>query len=197
MAMDPINYDSYFWQNKLVRLRAMQEADWEAHYLNGFDSEARRLLQYEIELPPTASEAKASMAKFLDFAPGTGRLMFGIEALDGNAVGGLNLNSIDERNGTFSVGMQIHRDQRGKGYGTAAMRILLRYAFYERRLNKYYGHVLEGNLASAAMLKKLGCLEEGRRTDMVHTEGRYHGIVLFGLTRKEFERIEPPSMTPR
>lgn len=89
------------------------------------------------------------MESFIDFKTGTGRIMFTIENLNGENVGGVNLNSIDERNGTFSIGMQIDRDHRGKGYGTAAMRIVLRYAFFERRLNKYYGHVLEGNIASA------------------------------------------------
>ncbi len=185
-----IDYSAYFWQDDLVRLRAMREDDWERHFLNRFDSEARRLLQTEIELPPTMSEAKALVAKFVDFAPGTGRLMFVIETLDGKVVGGLNLNSIDERNGTFSIGMQIDRNHRGRGYGTAAMRILLRYAFHERRLNKYHGWILEGNIASATMLKKLGCVEEGLRSEMVYTDGRYLDTILFGLTRKEFDAKE-------
>jgi len=42
--------------------------------------------------------------------------MFTIENLDSENIGALNLNSIDERNGTFSIGMQIDRDHRGKGY---------------------------------------------------------------------------------
>lgn len=112
--------------------------------------------------------------------------MFTITTLDDHSVGGVNLNSIDEKNGTFSVGMQIDRDHRGKGYGTAAMRLVLQYAFLERRLNKYYGSVLEGNIASAQMLKKLGCVEEGRRRQMVYSQGRYYDELLFGLTKSEF-----------
>lgn len=188
--MKTINYENYFWQDDLVRLRAIQESDWEDSYRNRFDSKAGRLLQYEIELPPTISEEKTSIAKYVDFAPETNRLMFAIETLDGKSVGGLNLNSIDERNGTFSIGMQIHCDQRGKGYGTAAMRVLLKYAFFERRLNKYYGSILKGNIASEKMLLRLGCRIEGTRKEMVFAEGRYQDIVLFGLTRKEFEHSE-------
>jgi RimJ/RimL family protein N-acetyltransferase len=189
--MREINYDNYFWQNELVRLRAMEEADWEDHYFNRFDTPARRLLNYEVELPPTVTEAKDTMAQFAQFRPGTGRLMFTITKLDGESVGGINLNSIDEKNGTFSIGMQIDRDHRGMGYGTAAMLIVLRYAFYERRLNKYYGSVLEGNIASASMLKKLGCVAEGRRRQMVYSQGRYYDEILFGLTRSEFEKNYP------
>ena len=43
--------------------------------------------------------------------------MFVVETLDGNAIGGINLNSIDEKNGTFSIGGQIYPNERGKGYG--------------------------------------------------------------------------------
>jgi RimJ/RimL family protein N-acetyltransferase len=167
----------------------MEEGDWEGHYYNRFDTPARRLLQYEVELPPTITEAKACNELFRDFSPASGRIMFTIENLNGEVIGGINLNSIDEKNGTFSIGMQIDRDHRGKGYGTAAMRIVLRYAFFERRLNKYYGSVLDGNLASAAMLKKLGCQEEGRRRQMVYTDVRYFDEILFGLTKDEFQVV--------
>ena len=159
------------------------KGDWEGHYFNRFDTPARRLLNYEVELPPTYTEAEEFVTNFRDFS-GTGRIMFTIENLDGENIGGININSIDERNGTFSIGMQIDRDHRGKGYGTAAMKIILNYAFLERRLNKYYGSVLEGNITSATMLKKLGCFEEGRRCQMVYTEGKYHDEILFGLTKE-------------
>lgn len=192
--MRQIVYDKFFWQNELVRLRAMEESDWEDHYYNRFDTPARRLLNYEVELPPTETEAKDLITRFGDFRPGTGRIMFTITTLDGQSVGGINLNSIDAKNGTFSIGVQIDRDHRGKGYGTAAMEIVLRYAFYERRLNKYYGSVLEGNIASATMLRKLGCVEEGRRRQMVYTQGRYYDEILFGLTRSEFEKRYPPGL---
>lgn len=184
--MKPIIYDNYYWRDDLVCLRAIEEGDWESHYYNRFDTPARRLLNYEVELPPTVDEARAFVERFSGFAQDSGRIMFTIENLDGEIVGGVNLNSIDEKNGTFSIGMQIDRDHRGKGFGTAAMRLVLRYAFYERRLNKYYGSVLEGNIASAAMLKKLGCREEGRRRQMVYTDGRYLDEIIFGMTMEEF-----------
>ena len=184
--MREIDYSTYFWQNDLVRLRASSESDWEMHYYNRFDTPARLLLQYEVELPPTEAEAKNTTNRYANFNTDSGRIMFTIETLDGRNVGGINLNSIDERNGTFSIGMQIDRDFRGKGYGTAAMRIVLNYAFFERRLNKYYGSTLENNLASQAMLKKLGCRQEGVRKAMVYSGGRYLNEILFGLLKEDF-----------
>ncbi|PWW36756.1 MULTISPECIES: GNAT family N-acetyltransferase [Paenibacillus] len=184
--MREINYSDYFWQDDKVRLRALREEDWEDHYYNRFDSPARRLLECEVELPPTNAEAKKFTEAFSDFSLDRGRIMFTIENMDGENVGGLNLNSIDERNGTFSIGIQIDRDHRGKGYGTRAIRILLKYAFFERRLNKFNDSVLEGNEPSAAMMRKLGCVQEGVRRQVIYTDGKYQDMILFGLTKDEF-----------
>ena len=184
--MRNINYDSYFWQDGDIRLRAVEPEDWESHYINRFDTPARRLLEYSVELPPTISEARQFAEAHADFPANSGRLMFTIESVDGKNLGGTNLNSIDERNGTFSIGIQIDREHRGKGYGTRAMRILFRYAFLERRLNKFYVSVLDDNEASARMLKRLGCMEEGVQRQVVYTDGKYHDIILFGLTKDEY-----------
>jgi len=184
--MQAIDYTNYYWQNELVRLRAVQPDDWEHNFQMEFDSVARRKLNYEQELPPTEANRRAATELYADFKPESGRLMFVIETLEGKAVGGFNLNSIDERHGTFSIGMQIAPEECGKGYGTAAMRILLRYAFDERRLHKYHGSVIEGNIASATMLKKLGCVQEGVRKEQIYMQGRYWDELLFGLTAEMF-----------
>ncbi|WP_068617717.1 GNAT family N-acetyltransferase [Paenibacillus tuaregi] len=182
--MRNIDYNNYFWQDEVIRLCAIQPEDWEGHYINRFDTPARRLLECAVELPPTVSEAKAFAENFSEFS--SNRLMFTIESLDGENVGGVNLNSIDERNGTFSLGIQIDRDYRGKGYGTRAVHILLKYAFFERRLNKFNDYVLEGNEASAAMLRNVGCIQEGVRRQVFYTNGRYYDSILFGLTKDEY-----------
>lgn len=194
--MRSILYDRYFWQDDLVRLRAVRPEDWEAHYYNRFDTPARLLLDAMVELPPTETEARQFADEWGDFANASSRLMFSIETLDGEYVGGLNLSGIDERHGTFGIGIQVDRDHRGKGYGTAAMRILLRYAFFERRLHKFNDAVLEGNVASARMMEKLGCVREGVRREVVYANGRYFDEILFGMTADEFRAANPVTGAP-
>lgn len=195
--MKEIIYSNYYWQDEEIRLRAIEPEDWEGFYYNRFDTPARRLLECAVELPPTMTEAKSFVEKFSAFSTNNGRIMFTIESLNGENVGGINLNSIDERNGTFSIGIQIDRDHRGKGYGTRAVRILLRYAFYERRLNKFNDSVLEGNEASATMMRKLGCIQEGVRRQVIYTDGKYHDLILFGLTKDEFIENEKDNQRGR
>ncbi|MBU3175509.1 GNAT family N-acetyltransferase [Clostridium estertheticum] len=184
--MREIAYDNYFWQESGIRLRAMKIEDSEVQYHNRFDTDARRLVDYEVELPPTSEECNKFAETFANFAPGTGRLMFTIESLEGENIGSLNINGIDERNGTFGIGMQVDRDYRGKGYGTSAMIILLRYAFLERRLNKFNVSIFDGNIGSSTMLKKLGCKQEGIRRQVIYTNGKYVDEIFFGLTKDEF-----------
>jgi len=181
-----VDYSNYFWQDGEVRLRAIQPEDWESDYINKFDTPSRRLLECAIELPPTIVEAKTFVDKNADFSSTNRRIMFTIENIEGQCVGGINLNSIDERNGTFSIGIVIYKEYQGKGYGTTAMRILLKYAFFERRLNKFNDAVLEGNDGSAKMMKKLGCVQEGVRRKVIFTNGQYLDMILFGLTKDEF-----------
>jgi RimJ/RimL family protein N-acetyltransferase len=180
----------YFWQDDTLRLRAIRPDDWEAHYANRFDTPARRLLEAEVELPPTETEAHQFAEEWADFRSTSHRIMFTIESLAGDNLGGINLNSVDERHGTFSIGLQIDRGHRGHGYGTRAMRILLRYAFCEGRLHKFNAAVMEGNTASIRMLEKLGCRAEGVRRQVHFTQGRYVDDILYGLTRDEFARTD-------
>ncbi len=184
--MKDIKYNHYFWQDDNIRLRSMQEGDWESYYYNRYDTPGRRLVNYVIDLPPTVEEAQNFANSFKDFLNESEKIMFTIEDHNGENLGAINLNSIDERNGTFSIGLLIDQDHRSKGYGTSAMTLVLNYAFYERRLNKYHGSVLEGNIGSATMLKKVGCQQEGIRTQMVYTDNKYHDIILFGLTKEQF-----------
>lgn len=184
--MREINYSNYFWQDEKVRLRAIQAEDWEGYYINRYDTPARRLLECAVELPPTIAEAMKFTETYSNFSSQNQRIMFTIENLNGENVGGINLNSIDEKNGTFSIGIQIDRDYRGKGYGTRAVKILLKYAFFERRLNKFNDYVLEGNVNSAKMMKTLGCTQEGVRRNVIYTNGQYLDVILFGLTKDEF-----------
>ncbi|GIP45390.1 N-acetyltransferase [Paenibacillus sp. J45TS6] len=184
--MREIDYTDYFWQDEKVRLRAIQEEDWESCYISDFDTPARILLECAVELPPTILGAKKFVEDNANFTSTNGRIMFTIENLDGDSIGGINLNSINERNGTFSIGIVIDKEYRGKGYGTSAMKILLKYAFLERRLNKFNDYVLEGNVGSAQMMRKLDCIQEGVRRQVVYVNGKYLDFILFGLTKDEF-----------
>jgi len=181
-----IDYSNYYWQNEKVRLRRATAEDWDAFYINYYDSEARFFLDNEIELPLDEGGAKAHWAEFVESTAKSRNFIFTIENLDGEKVGSAYLNSINERNGTFGLGMIVDGKARGKGYGQAALRLILNYAFNERRLHKYNAFVVEGNIGSATMLTRVGCKLEGVIRETIYHNGKHWNQVHYGMTAKEF-----------
>lgn len=181
--MGEIIYDNYYWQNDLVRLRPWSEDDWEWMYCTGFDSSLSRLASYKVDLPPTVSGSKEYSKKVENFAINDCSIVFAIETLASIHVGRVILVLDDDRHGTFGFGVRIASEYQGKGYGTSAMKILINYAFMEKRLNKCSSNVLEGNEPSIKMHEKLGFDQEGVFKQNIFTNGRYYDELFFGLTR--------------
>lgn len=176
----------YFWEGCRVRLRAVSEADTRIWLEAQYDSETVRLLD-GITLPATELDRVRFFEKWGEFRGRDELIMFTIETLDGEVVGGVNINSINHRAGTFCVGSVIHRQHRGRGFFEEAKRIVLRYCFYELRLQKYNATTLETNEAMVRHFTRIGAQPEGRRRRDEFTNGRYYDNLMYGLTREEFE----------
>jgi hypothetical protein len=77
-----IVYNTYFWQDEAIRLRAIAPDDWESCYVNAYDTPARRFLECAIELPPTILGAKKFTEENADFSSTNRRIMFAIPSSD-------------------------------------------------------------------------------------------------------------------
>ena len=175
-------YNKYYWQNDKVRLRAMQPED--CNYAEKLDSKTWSMASQEMALPPvkkTTADSNSEITMDKD------KPVFSIENLDGDYVGHIQFNSIDERHGTFEIGVSIWRNHKQKGYAKAAVKILLAYAFDERRLNKCNVDCIECNEASIALWKSLGFQQEGVVRDEFFMNGTFHNKVLFGLKASEYK----------
>jgi RimJ/RimL family protein N-acetyltransferase len=189
MEFEP--YSGYFWQGDKVRLRAMQIEDVHKKLREYTDSEARAWLQLGMDLPPVSREAYVEMIKpYLDFKEKSPVLSFSIESLDGEYVGWINLHSKSERRGTFGFGISIFREYRRKGYAEEAVRILLRYCFYELRMQKCNSACIEINEGSIRLHQKIGFQQEGRIRQNIYLNGKFYDDLLWGLLREEFDENE-------
>jgi len=185
-----VDYSHYFWQGEQLRLRPLRIEDAEQSFMNSLDSPSRQFLQLGIELPTSVEILKSTLEKYVGCKDADGVILFAIENHEGVNVGGISLHSRDQKNGTFSFGIVIDREHRSKGYAEDAVRILLRYGFWERRYQKCNSACVHTNEASIRLHNKLGFVEEGRRRRQVFFSGEYHDDVLFGLTREEFDAQE-------
>lgn len=184
---------NYFWQGTKVRLRPFTIADAEQSYLNALDSPARQVLQLGIELPTSVEAERKDLENYANCKDVEGVVIFAIETLAGELVGGISWHSRSPKNGTFSFGIGIYAGHRKNGYAEDATRILLRYSFFERRFQKCNSACTHNNLASIRLHQKLGFLEEGCRRRQVYMNGQFYGEILFGLTKEEFEANEKNS----
>jgi RimJ/RimL family protein N-acetyltransferase len=88
-------------------------------------------------------------------------------------------------NGYLRLGIGAAED-RGKGYGTQALRMLLRIAFAELNLFRVSALVPEYNTAAIALLKKFGFVEEVRRRQSVERDAKRWDLLVFGLLQEEW-----------
>lgn len=109
-----------------------------------------------IELPTSIELQRSLLEKYVGCKNADGVIVFAIETLEGVNVGGISLHSRNEKNGQFSFGISISRERRRNGYAEEAVRILLRYGFWEQRYHKCNSVCVHTNKDAIALHKKLG-----------------------------------------
>ena len=182
--------DRYYWQGERVRLRPMHMDDvnlWLEEEQS--DSEAVRFLSAGMTLPKSAHDAKEFGERYAEFNNRDERIMFSIETLDAELIGGINIHSMDQKNGTFETGSRIYSAYRGREYGFEAKLLVLRYAFHELRFQKYNIRCVDNNEPMVHHAQRLGCQQEGRIRRHIYMDGRHHDELIFGLTREEFDDL--------
>jgi RimJ/RimL family protein N-acetyltransferase len=104
-------------------------------------------------------------------------------------IGFVGLNSIQWHHGDAWVGIGIgEREYWGKGYGTDAMRLILRYAFTELNLYRVSLGVFEYNPRALRSYQKAGFVVEGRVRQALLRDGRRWDWIVMGILREEWEQ---------
>lgn len=169
-----------------VRLRGLEEQDIElAHeYMN--DPDVVLNLWTGIPYPVTLEQERAWFQSQKESKDNT--YNFAIETLEeGLYIGGCGINNLDWKNGVAIVGIMIgHKDYRGKGYGTDAMKVLIDFIFNQINVNKVQLHVFAFNERAIKSYKKCGFKEEGRIRQRIFRNGKYHDEIVMGILREEY-----------
>ena len=114
-------------------------------------------------------------------------IRFIIEA-EGKSIGLATLTNIDWKNRKASHGIKLFSDDiKGKGYGTDAVRTIMKYAFEELQLNRLYGSILEYNTASRRLYEKCGWTEEGIERKSIFKYNKYHDEIILGVLKEDYE----------
>jgi len=107
--------------------------------------------------------------------------------VDGDPVGTIGLNRVNEVWGIAELGYYVHPDAQGNGYATDAARRIVRYGFEDRRLEKVYANVYPDNEASQRVLESVGFEREGVFREHAFVRGERIDVHRYGLLAEEFE----------
>jgi len=117
--------------------------------------------------------------------------LFMIRTLESEeAVGFIELDGVHWSQGDAYVGIGIgERENWSKGYGTDAMKVVLRFAFDELNLHRVSLNVFEYNQRAIRSYEKVGFVVEGREREFLRRAGQCWDMIFMGILRSEWEEI--------
>ncbi len=176
-----------------VTLRALEPADAAAGHRWITDPEV--LAHLEVGAYPVSVLAEEEwyrqQAAALPAHPSS--VAMGIEDETGRYIGNIGLHRINWRDGHAVLGILIgEKDRWDQGYGTEAIRVLLRWVFGRLRLHRVWLVVNENNHRVRRCYEKVGFVVEGRWRQHVFRDGRHVDQIIMGILAPEFTGSEPP-----
>jgi len=176
------------YMGELVRLSAMDVDEISKAFSRwSRNSEFRRLLDSGVARTSSQNGTKKWFEKELD-DQSINQHWFSIRKLDDDTLlGDIDLYVYNWPARDTFVGIGIgERDFWGKGYGTDAMRVILRYAFTEINMKRVTLSVFEYNPRAIRSYEKAGFRHEGRLRKLLNKEGRRWDMLMMGILREEW-----------
>lgn len=115
---------------------------------------------------------------------------------DDKLIGEIDLGGIRWSHRDTFVGIGIgERELWGKGYGTDAMRVILRFAFEELNLHRVSLNVYEYNPRAIRSYEKCGFKVEGRMRKMLSRDSKRYDMIYMGILQSEWRQTHQPQIS--
>ena len=173
---------------KLVRLTAEEPKTLaEAYSRWSHDSEYWRLETSDCARQFSVWGIQKELEKELE-KESENNFFFHIRTLaDDRLIGNVGLDGVRWQHGESFVGIGLgEREFWGRGYGTDAMRVILRYAFQELNLRRVSLDVFEYNPRAVRSYEKAGFRHEGCARGYLLREGRRWDLLFMGILRQDW-----------
>jgi len=170
-------------EGKLVNLRVEEKEDIKlvAEWLNNLD--------YFGEYNPLMQESRTELEKRYDNMPPEIK-WFIIEKKDGSKIGSVGHFPVGK---LFEIGYAIIPSERGKGYCTEAVKIMVDYIFLSKDVVRIQAYIDPRNKASQKVAEKAGFKKEGTIRKSFFTKGEWRDMLLYSILREEWK--EPKILT--
>lgn len=175
--MDPLTGDG-------VRLREFQAADLDGYLAIVGDDRVTNWLSFDSQDQVTAAKALTAVVE-RSRQPERPDYLLAVTRLDDDRmIGFARLGPTGVR--AAHLGYAIAADHWGHGYATEAARTMLKFAFGPLELHRVSAAIGPENLASVAVVKRLGFSYEGRIRHHVFTNGDWRDSLLYSVLATEF-----------
>jgi len=113
--------------------------------------------------------------------------LFMIVRQQGNTpVGQIRFFNWNTLNRSAELGLLIDPEERRKGHATEAIRLLAKFLFYSRDLNKLHAQTSSKNEAAVGLLEKAGFKRDAVLRHHYLHDGEFHDGYIYSLLRFEF-----------
>lgn len=100
-------------------------------------------------------------------------------------IGAIDLFDFDPTNKRAGIGILIIKEERGKGYSSKAMDIVIKYAFKMLGLHQLYTNVIKDNEVSLELFKKKNFTIIGKKKDWLYRDKKWIDEYLLQLINPE------------
>lgn len=124
---------------------------------------------------------------FADIQRRSDLVLFAIRDRESNElIGSCQLHTIQSVHRSAELQIRIgDTAARGRGRGTDALRLLLRFGFGDLNLHRIYLHVFASNTRARHVYEKLGFRVDGQLRDAAFVDGRYVDIVVMSMLQTD------------
>ncbi|MHA0858269.1 GNAT family N-acetyltransferase [Paenibacillus sp. CMAA1364] len=107
---------------------------------------------------------------------------FGIFTMQENLIGLITLSNVARGVAQFAdVGYFIKQQEHNKGYMTAALKLILQYAFKSLELHRLQAAILPHNISSRRVLEKSGFRYEGKARQYIKINDQWQDHLIFAM----------------
>jgi RimJ/RimL family protein N-acetyltransferase len=177
-----------------LQLRGINKSDSDDLYAIYSDM---KVLEYWGRDPvQSPAEAWKAIKENMQWVAGGTAILWGIALRDNDRlIGTCTIFRINRQNRNGEAGFILNQAHWGKGLMTEAMSSVLDYVFKDLDFHRLEADTDPKNLASLALLEKLGFQREGYFRERWFVHGKWHDSIMLGLLRSEWnggQRSGPP-----
>lgn len=114
-----------------------------------------------------------------------------VKKKDKMPVGLVRFFGYNQLNRSVELGLLIDPDEHKKGYGTDALKVLCRYLFNYRGLNKVYAQTAIFNKGAVKLLEKLRFKKDATLRDHYFYQGDFHHGLVYSMLLCELHEWDP------